>query len=183
MTTLKDNKSASRYLSMGDAFFEQKNYRQALILYNQSMCSAESDSPIISLALTKRSDIYRVIWQNDKCSQKDFKSLDEEITKSNNCDQNSETHRTDFFKLSHEANKKIPYIASCLQLCENNKFGRFIVTDVDLNVGEIIAVEPLYLGVIRCSEKFTRCHNCFRTNMMNLIPCNHCADGKIDFGT
>lgn len=150
---MKSNESAARYLKSGDELFEQNQFRQALIMYNQSLCYAENNSRNISLAHARRSAVYKAV-ESDRFERKHF------------------------FKLSHKANDKNPFIASCLQLREDEQFGRYIITDADLRVGDIIALEPLYVGVPRNLEQFSRCHNCFKTNMMNLIPCSHCAEGE-----
>lgn len=150
---MKSNESAAKYLNSGNELFEQNQFRQALILYNQSLCYAENNSCNISLAHARRSAVYKAI-ESDLFGSKHF------------------------FKLSHKANDKNPSIASCLQLRESEKFGRYIITDADLRVGDIIALEPLYVGVPRNLERYSRCHSCFKTNMMNLMPCSHCAEGE-----
>lgn len=84
----------------------------------------------------------------------------------------------DFFKLSHEPNEKIPFLAACLQIREDEKYGRHIITEKELKVGDIIALEPHFNACQKLPENFNRCYNCYKTNMMHLIPCSHCAEGN-----
>lgn len=86
-----------------------------------------------------------------------------------------------FFKLSFSPNDKFPFIVDCLQMKTDKKYGRNIVTNRSLKVGDIIAIEEPFCAIIQ--EKFVhqRCANCFASNFLNLFPCDSCIKGFINF--
>jgi SET and MYND domain-containing protein 4 len=66
-------------------------------------------------------------------------------------------------------------------------FGRFVVTNKDLKVGEILAIEEPHFKILKsdsryenCQEmnKFQRCAVCLKDNLMHLIPCPSCTSSK-----
>lgn len=84
----------------------------------------------------------------------------------------------DFFKLSHDSNKKLPALSECLELFENEKYGRHIITNRDLKAGDIVAITESYIK-LQHPGFLGRCHNCLKTNNLNLFPCRkNCPDGK-----
>jgi hypothetical protein len=73
-----------------------------------------------------------------------------------------------FFKLSYQANPKIPFIVDCLEMREDEKYGRGIYATCDLNAGDVIAIEePFFLETLSTNR---HCMNCNRSNMLSLIP-------------
>lgn len=191
MGLLKNNQNAVKHLENGDKLYNNKNYYESLINYNKSVCSSEINSFVAAKAYARRSAVYFVIKSYDKCLKNIQLARDHGYPKDNIEVLNKRQEKcikklnkvqpkvTDnLFKLSHEANEKNPSIAACLQLREDQQYGRHIITDKDLKVGDIIAIEPNFVGYPQNSEKFSRCYNCFKSDLMDLIPCNHCADGK-----
>lgn len=75
-----------------------------------------------------------------------------------------------FRKLSHPPNPKIPFIVDCLDL-RKTKFGHGIFTTRDLSPGDIIAVEDTVMCVMTKTGQYTRCCNCLKTSLLNLMPC------------
>lgn len=67
------------------------------------------------------------------------------------------------------------YIADCLELKNDRKFGRYIVTNKDLEVGTIIAIDEPFSSTTVSSIYFERCLNCSRMNLLHLIPCDFCC--------
>lgn len=80
-------------------------------------------------------------------------------------------HTTEkFFKLSYKANPKIPFIIEDLE-CRQTKYGYGIFTTRDLKPGDIISIEkPSFTTTFKAAQ-YIRCCNCFKTAMMNLLPC------------
>jgi hypothetical protein len=73
-------------------------------------------------------------------------------------------------------NKKLPnYIADCLELRKSSEFGRYIVTNKNLEVGTIIAIEEPFSKILETNSCYERCANCFVKNQLNLLPCNSCS--------
>lgn len=83
-----------------------------------------------------------------------------------------------FFKLSHPPNKKIPFIAGCLELHKNEKYGRHIITNKDLKTGDIIAIEDPVIAWPNHQLLDFYCSFCLKTRSGSLIPCSHCVTGN-----
>lgn len=83
--------------------------------------------------------------------------------------------RANFFKLSQPSNTVNPSIADCLKLCENEKFGRYVVTTKELKCGEIVVIEkPFYKSLDKRREGDSRrCASCFKL-MIHPITCLSC---------
>lgn len=177
-----DNNFSTKYRNSGNDFFNKMEFYGALKCYNQSLCLAENDSLNKALAFANRSAVYMEIGEYEKCFEniqlaKDHKYPSTTIEKLNErerkclaklAEQKVQPHIQDFSELSHTPNEKIPFIAACLQLRENEKYGRHVITDKKLKVGDIISLEPAFVSCPRSPEPYSRCYYCFKSNMMNL---------------
>lgn len=195
----KSNKTSNLLRQEGNEFYKKREFFQALLKYNQSLCYAESKSENIGIAFANRSAVYFEMKFYDQCqinidlaeknfyprenldilNQRRLKCLESSRNEIKNSSQN-------VFKLSLPANKKLPFMASCLKIKTNEKYGRHIITTSDLNVGDIIAIDKSFCSVpisesqfIKVSELniYQRCNNCLRSNHLNLIPCQRCCHG------
>lgn len=92
-----------------------------------------------------------------------------------NQEPSDENDRWNFFKLSYAANENFPAIVNCLELRSNEKYGRHIITNQDLNPGDIIAVEKRSFNNLNEKGSYIRCANCLKSNKMSLIPFYNCA--------
>jgi SET and MYND domain-containing protein 4 len=97
-----------------------------------------------------------------------------------------------YFKLSYPPKKNIPYIADCLQVESNEKYGRFVTASCQLKVGDVIVIEKPFCSVLmeesnfgNGNEKniFQRCTNCLKENELDLIPCFSCCKGIKNYDT
>lgn len=75
-----------------------------------------------------------------------------------------------FFKLSYPANSQIRFIVDGLE-CRQTKYGTGIFTTRDLKPGDIISIEPPAFTLLNKATSYKRCCNCFKSAMMNLLPC------------
>lgn len=78
-------------------------------------------------------------------------------------------------KLSRPPNPKMPFVVGCLELHENKMHGRHIVTNRDLQVGDVVAIEKAFAATLPSRFRYERCENCCEEHSMNLIPCKHCT--------
>lgn len=141
----KNQQYASSLREEGNNFYKQGKYFEALEYYNKCLCFAPPMSADIPLAYGNRSAIYleskqyQLSLENIQLSRDSGYPL-EKIQLLNDREEKCKAmmmkHPTDpdddpwtFFKLSHPANEKIPFIVYCLELKENKKFGRHIVTN------------------------------------------------------
>lgn len=202
--TVKSQERAEKTRNEGNNLFVEKSYFDALLKYNESLCYSEPGSEAIGLAYANRSAVYyeMKLFENSLNNielarrngypQKNVVILDKRAEKClQQVEAGSEIKKDDdpfnFIKLSNEINPKINFISNCLELRRNEKFGRYIVTNRDLKVGEIVAIEKPHFKIIKsdcrydgCQEmnKYQRCAFCLRSNLLDLIPCGACSSSK-----
>ena len=189
---MKCEKTAEKFRNDGNLYFHNKKYREALEAYNKSLCFAGSDG--VSLAYGNRSAVYLEVNLFDECLEniklacdntfpedekpKLFEREQKCKTLMKTVAKNLEDDTKKFFTLSHAPNSKIPFIVECLQLCESEKFGRYLITNQNLKSGDVIAIEEPFYKFIDAEAFYSRCANCLKSNNLNLIPCTACIKGK-----
>lgn len=191
---MKDNVAADKYRNEGNAFFRQSKFYEALISYNKSLCHAAPKSDQLGLAYANRSAVYLKLKQFDKSlnniqlarynrypneaklQEREKKCMEQlKIRQPKSTKNDPWTH----FKLSYPANKKIPFIVECLEVRKNEKYGRYIVTNRNLNPGDVIAIEEPIFKAHNTSALYSNCVCCFKSNMLNLIPCSYENDSNV----
>jgi tetratricopeptide (TPR) repeat protein len=193
---MKSNEKSLAARNEGNAFYVQRKFHESLLKYNESLCLAEAGSENLGYAYANRSAVYFELRVFDKCLKNVEAAMENhypekswEILKKRQekCQQLSSQQEKlfnpwNFFKLSHPPNEKIPYIADCLQVKTSDKFGRYVVTNKALKVGDVIAIEKPFCSLLDAnnpeSNIFQRCSNCARDNAMDLYPCSSCCRGE-----
>lgn len=184
---------AKKFHNIGCSKLRKLKYYEALENLNRSLCLAEVASQEESLAYARRSEIYLEVHEYEKCLQNIqlaqhsgcLKSELETLAKREvkckelmkDCAVDSRDDPWNFFKLSHPPNKKIPFVANCLELKNDENFGRYISTSKDLLPGDIIAIEEPFFKIVVSSASHLRCSNCLKSNKMNLTPSRLCSSG------
>ena len=180
-------------LKAGDCF-SSKKYTEALENYNHCLRFAENKSQVMTDAFVGRSKVYYEVKQFEKCLEniqmaidmcdkeekcKSLKSMQDECREkfNNITSDNSDNDTWSFIKLSQPAHKKVPFIAECLEVRENEIYGRYIMTNKNLNPGDMVVVEEPFYKILDPKMRHTRCAICLQRNMMNLFPCAKC-DGE-----
>lgn len=200
MREFKCNEKAVACRAYGNKFYNARNFHKALLKYNESLCLAVPGSENVGLAYANRSAVYLEMklfdrcWENIEMAKRNNYPLhDFEILKKREekCQASTKTETKtagNFLKLSHPANKKVPFVIENLEAKEDPKYGRYIVTNKSLRVGDIIAIEKPFgsvllsqsnFGEIPESNIFQRCTNCLKDNALDLIPCSFCCTGLI----
>ncbi|KAG5672330.1 hypothetical protein PVAND_002464 [Polypedilum vanderplanki] len=197
----KSNEHANKCRDEGNKLYSTRNFFDALLKYNESLCYALDES-VSALAYANRSAVYFEIKLYEHClTNIEFAKLNKYpeknahilLSRSEKCvalmNRDSDKHRqlpenlSCFTKLSYKENSQMPFIVDCLELRTNDVFGRHIVTTRDLKVGDMLTFEEPYFKVIKsdsryesCQElnKYQRCAACLRDNLMDLIPCKKC---------
>lgn len=84
--------------------------------------------------------------------------------------------RNEVFKAQLLANQKTGcyYLADCLEVKTDARWGRHIVSNRDLKVGSLLAIEEPFAKALIHKLRYERCANCFKTNALNLFPCDSC---------
>lgn len=187
MLSAKSNEQASKYRTEGNDYLSEGKIYEALVAFNKSLSYAEPGSLDMAMSFERRSDAFLKIKQYQKClgniqaakehgyPENLLPILRERAAFAEKLllDQNQRDPLDDpwsIFKLTKPANEKIPFIADCLELRENEIFGRFIITTKDLKPGDIIAMETSQFNFIGNNSIFTKCFNCLKSNMLDLIP-------------
>lgn len=150
----KNNTEAKKLRDLGNKHFQERDFFDALLKYNHSLCFAEIGTEAVGMAYANRSAVYIEMKQFDMCLKdiqlarrsnypieklEKLKQREEAcVTAIENWKPNSYDNPLNFFKLSYAANKKYPGIVDCLVLRNNKKFGNHLVTTKTLRTGDII---------------------------------------------
>lgn len=188
----------------GNKFYAERSFFEALVKYNESLCHAEKGSEAAGLAYANRSAVYFELKifesslrnidlaRNNGYPRKNLSVLDqrsEKCKKQIKMEHEAQKDKNpfDFIKLSFEANLKLPFVVNCLELRRSEKFGRFIVTNRDLVVGDIVAIEEPFFKIMKSearyescpdTNKYQRCAYCLKFNLLDLVPCDGCTSSK-----
>lgn len=202
----KSDKSAELSRNLGNKYYAQRNFFDALIKYNESLCHSPGTSESASLAYANRSAVYFELKIFNRClknielaqqsgyPERNLSTLEKRAAK---CRQQieagvevtKEENPFDRVKLCRAAHEKLPFVVNCLELGKSKKFGRFIATNRNLRAGDVIAIEKPHFKTLKsdsrydsCEEtnKFQRCANCLRDNLLDLIPCLECSSSEIE---
>lgn len=192
----KTNLQAEKFRSVGNKFFFKNNHCEAILAYNCSLCYAEVGSESLSLAFGNRSAAYMCLGEYKLClssielakshgypRDKLDKLLKREAEAKKLLD-DQQTNKSDedksgIFELSYPASQKLPCFAECLELRDNKKFGRHIVTNRNLKTGDVIAVTEPSFVIFEKRAQLHHCSHCTKSSMkLNLIPCMGCTGGE-----
>ncbi|XP_055377108.1 N-lysine methyltransferase SMYD2-like [Condylostylus longicornis] len=191
----KDNEVSEKLRLKGNQYYQQQDFKNAIELYNKSICYAKANSKNLAQGYLNRSAILMQIKDYDKCL-KDIekakfikvelppKILEILITREKKCLEiinSSKTNKKhDFlfnFKLSYPPNPKVDCIIDGLEVRDTPNTGRGIFTKIPLHPGDLILIEDLFVGHL-CDTKtqsYLRCHNCFKKKPYCLFPCTNCT--------
>jgi len=189
----KNNDRSTTLRSEGNEFYSKKIFYEALLKYNESLCLAVPCSENLGFAYANRSAVYYEMKLYEQCvknirlakknnyPEKNYEILNKreekclEMMKQQKNE--SKLDVSSYFKLSHPPNSKLPFIADCLELKCDQKFGRYIITNRALRIGDVIAIEEAFCKIIHDKFIYQRCAGCFKDNMLDLMPCTGCQKG------
>lgn len=197
---MKSNQIAESFLLKAEASILNQQNRDALENFNQTLQFALPKSQTIADAYAGRARVYCEMKHYQKsidniqlalqismtCNNNDekinsFKNIHDEILAKISSSSDIKTESEEFFKLSHDVHKKIPFIAECLEVRENDVYGRYIITTKDLKPGDIVVVEEPFYKILDPKFRHTRCSVCLKQNLLDLLPCNKCSHGEFNF--
>lgn len=201
MKILKSKERSDELRVEGNKFYSQRKFFDALLKYNESLSFSPTGDESSGHAYGNRSAVYLEMKLYEKClnniemAKKNFypeKSFDILNKRKEKCQEMMKISKEklpspwSIFKLSYPAHKNIPFIAECLEVESNEKYGRHVVANRQLKVGDIVAIEKPYCSVLMEESTFhessesniyQRCSNCLEENAMDLIPCTTCCKG------
>lgn len=187
----KSNKISEIYRDKGNKAYSKKEFIDSLIQYNQSLCFADSNENL-SLAYANRSAVYFELGLYETCLKnielakkhdypKDkMKKLEnreiicsEKIAEKGFMNDQSMSNPLgeEFLKLSYKPHTQVPYIAECLDLKQDELFGRYIIANRNLSPGDVVIIEEPFSKSLQADHKYEHCLNCLKDNFMSLTPC------------
>lgn len=188
-STEKSDKLSTEFRIRGNKKFKENKWREAMELYNRSVCLAEIESKgseTMSLAYANRSACFFELKMYEKCL------VDIDLAIKANYPKplmpKLEKRRVDCLgnvakaggsvefvpKLSFLADENFPEMANILKIESNDGFGRFFVAKTDIDVGKTVLIDKVFASNMR-TAKLTFCETCLKQTM-NFIPCQHCTD-------
>lgn len=190
----KSHQLLESLVMFGNVNFSRKLFDSSLDMHQAVLCYAPPGSEQIPLAYSTRSRVYCEIGNYDLAIENSIMAkitglpadrIQQQDAREEYCRRMMQEFGptkclgiASFFKLSHPPNPTIPFIANCLELRRNEKYGRFIVTNKDLKTGDIIAVENAAIVWRNPLYEIAACGFCARTNYGSLYPCQHCTSGN-----
>lgn len=167
---------------------ENVNPEKILKVINQAICYAEIDSESLGGAYGLRAECFFQLKQYG------FSLADIELAKKHKYPSHKrpslETLKDDCTKLlaiekrkksalaqpklSLPSDAKIQCFAEGLEVKQSNKYGKHIVTNRALEIGQTVIIEEAYCIRADNSQNYSQCANCFERKA-NLIPCKNCA--------
>ncbi len=190
---LKKNMSLSELARLeGNKKYSHNDIKGAMVLYNKSICFAETNSENLRLAYANRSMCFLKMNLYDECLADiglaegigcPGPTLKKLQCRKEKCIQMVElrSHSTAYEPQStFETNDLEPYTSSALKIEHSQQYGRMFTCANDINIGETILVEETYLHVTRVFD-FQECSNCTK-QQMNLIPCEGCGNAMFCSG-
>lgn len=196
---MKSDKLAVYLKNEGNLLYRDRKFHEALIKYNKSLCHSEKNSENLGFVYGNRSAVCLELKKYQKCLKNiqlaigyyPKENMDVLWNREKKCRElrakNNKNDTKIFFKLSHKPNRAIPYVIDGLEMRQNEKFGRHLVTNKDLHVGDIITIEKAFSSVLLTqsnfvevdpNNKYLRCAYCLKTNGFELVPCKGCCDGE-----
>lgn len=186
----KKNDVAKQHREDGKTLFADGKYFEAMMQFNNALKLAKNESDELGLAYANRSSCFFYLNMLAECmtdielatkSNYPAHLLDKLEDRVKMCTQlikliepNTNEFREPF--LDFDENGEFPGVADCLEIQENDAFGRHVVTTCDLKIGQTVLVEPAYSIVpYSKSEGHSRCAHCSK-QYQNFIPCERCVN-------
>jgi len=191
--SLKSNLKSSMLRDQGNQHCQQRNFIEALKCYNEALCYVQDiNSREAAFCFANRSLVYMHLELPQQCLENielarnagypankleklnDRKERCNEMIAAAQIDP-ADARLIDFFKLSYPAHENAPFLANCVEMRENERYGRCLHATQDLKPGDVIAVvEPAMKSLIK-KGFYERCTNCLKMKAMNLMPCKSCV--------
>lgn len=181
----KCDSTAQGHRKVGNDLYRNGDFQEAIGIYNLAISTAQNQSEELGICYANRSACFLKLKRYALCL------VDIELAKKNHyptrllpklehrrieCEHMLAAHgdvelQREEPKLSFEADNKIPCFASGLQVKYSKKYGNYILTKRDLNIGQTVIVEWALVHQISSVER--QCQNCFKW-ATNPIPCEKC---------
>lgn len=194
----KSNQIAEAIRMKGVKAFLNGELYEAIMKFNKSLCLAEPSTKNVGLIFANRAEAYfklelyehclynLELARNEYCPKEkldEMKEIEESCLNLLGGPMIVHENPWNFFKLSYPAKEKLPYVINSLEVKCDKKYGRYIITNQPLNVGDIIAIENPFFKILKTDPEddeypetnfYQYCANCLSDNLLDLIPCSKC---------
>ncbi|XP_037034438.1 SET and MYND domain-containing protein DDB_G0273589-like [Bradysia coprophila] len=191
-STNKHDGKSLEFRQSGHKWYSQDGrHFDALENYNESLCFAEENSENLGLSYASRAAVYydwklnQLCHENIQLAKKSGypdRLKNELVTLQTKCKKKLKRSKKNLKNspifeptLSFKPHDHVPFIADCLDIRRNKKYGRYIITNRNLSTGQILAIEDRYFSVLLPKLRYQRCANCLTENCLSLIPCRNCT--------
>lgn len=195
----KNNQAARVARSKGYAFFLDTHYVNAIDAYNESLCLADVtlDPTSLGARYANRAEAYynmalyaEALTSLEMATAAQYPDyLAPRLSEmAASCHKHlaavKDKQKAAAFrvKLSYPANKRVPSVIEGIHVMHNKQFGRHLVTDRDLAVGDVIAMEQPFISCITAAMKYKRCTHCLSEERHRLFPCRGCVNAMFCSG-
>lgn len=180
--------------------YQEGHFETALAIYNQALLKSDNDPVEAALCYANRAAIYLELKFYQHC----IHNLDlaephyprDKIQKLQDRRQRCEREMkmqtpenvdmaeiakhmpfADMFKLSYDANPKLPFFIDAVELREDSIYQRYLATRQELKAGDVIAVldDSIVMSVEGLSVK---CFNCLKNNDYDLVKSDRFGGGE-----
>jgi len=183
-----DAAAADEYRVKGNQLFAKGEYFGAIAQYNKALVCARFDKEQAALCYANRSAVYLELEYYQHClhnielAEPNFPpdKIQNLHDRRNRCLELMKTKEDKAlkvfdhdFKLSYEPNPKIPFFIDALELKDDPKLGKNLITTRDLKAGDVIAVidKPWRVPICNLEVNYVLgCYTCADTNNGDLIP-------------
>lgn len=183
----KHNIEADKFMQYGHTAFSIRNWNEALSAYNQALCFAESGTICEGLSYVNRGKCFFQLGLHHNALT-DFKLAVQKMCPDQflndihdlrvNCQKLAKKrHQTKTIlpKMKLAANTQFPCMADVLKIECIKDYGRCVIANVDIDVGQTIFVNETFASVA-VAQNQAYCYTCHCTDQMNFIPCVNCSD-------
>lgn len=191
----KDEDRSDRLKMTGDLCMKNYNYVKAIDSYNASLAYAMPESSKMLTGYLDRATVYNYVGLNDEalrnCDLGYLMARDDDekhqvgMKRNKVLESMEKLKATAQFrkfipkeltpKLSFPPRRNVPFAANCLEIIENDRFGRHIITTKDLLPGDIVSIEPPVCKVLDKDMLHKKCTNCLKASNYNLVACQRCS--------
>lgn len=184
-STMKDNQKSIELMRRADFNFQSGHFYLAMELNTKAISLAENNSKTMSQAFANRATCFFHMEMFDRALSDIQLALrvncPSELTTQMkklrvNCEKMLQTYANGSpeRKPDFAANQQFPCLADVLAIKNNGEFGRHIVANCDIDVGQHVLMEESFASVAKSDDQMS-CYTCL-TEIGNFIACSNCCD-------
>lgn len=178
----KNNQKSSELLQEGSGLFQNGQFCGAMEMYTKALCYAEINTENESMAFANRAKcffymkMYTRALTDIELALKANCSAEMIVKLRTDCQLILNSSLTDVTepKPHFTENRNFPCLANSLTITSNNQFGRHLIANCDIDVGQLVLMEESFAAVAKSNEQMT-CFNCL-SEVANFIACSQCSD-------